>query len=338
MKGIVIFSSLAIGLILGFWPAISKPKPLLWKLIVILLITTGALITLLPPLGAGPSYAMALREQGFRNEMPVIGTLESKGNDSYTISQLGQSAVTLEINGIIDGNPEKGDVLIANLLPGDEGFSHNEVVSVNPFLHFSYIPSLDERIKIMNFHVPMAWVSVLAYMVAMVFSLMYLRKRDFRYDLYASSSAALGLIFTILATVTGMLWAKFNWGSFWNWDPRQTSIFVLMLIYAAYFALRSAIDKEDLKAKLSSVYAIIAFVTVPFFVFILPRITEGLHPGSADSGSAGPLVSSKPGMLDSGLLYGFGMTMAGFTLLYFWLMNLHIRMKSAVYEIMSKRS
>ena len=122
-----------------------------------------------------------------------------------------------------------------------------------------------------------------------------------------------------------MLWAKFNWGHFWNWDPRETSIFILLMVYLAYFALRSSLDNAELKARLSAVYAIIAGVAAPFLMFILPRLTAGLHPGSADDTNAGPVLSTQPGMLDSSLLYSFGLGLFAFTLLFFYLLNLSVR-------------
>ena len=125
-------------------------------------------------------------------------------------------------------------------------------------------------------------------------------KKDFNYELKSIASAELGFLFCILATVTGAIWAKFNWGSFWNWDPRQTSIFILLMIYSAYFVLRSSISEKVKRARISSVYSILAGVTVPFFIFILPRITSGLHPGSkGDTEGAGPIVQFKmaPNML-----------------------------------------
>ncbi len=132
------------------------------------------------------------------------------------------------------------------------------------------------------------------------------------------------MIFCILATVTGAVWSKFAWGSFWSWDPRQTSIFALMLIYGALFALRSAIEQDEKRAVLSSVYSIIAFVTVPFFIFIMPRIMKGLHPGSADDSTAGPVVNFK---MDSNMYLIFVLSLIGFTILYFWMWRVGYRLQ-----------
>lgn len=183
---------------------------------------------------------------------------------------------------------------------------------------FPIVPGLEDKARILFFHVPMAWVTVVAFMVAMVFGIKYLAKRNMDDDTKSVASAGLGLLFCILATTTGSLWAKFSWGSFWNWDPRETSIFILLLIYGAYFALRSALETEEKRATLSAVYSIIAGVTVPFFIFIMPRLVESLHPD--------PLVNNR-GKIDMNgtMLVIFLSSLAGFTALYFWLWNLKVR-------------
>jgi heme exporter protein C len=132
--------------------------------------------------------------------------------------------------------------------------------------------------RIVFFHVPTAWVCVIAFLVSCVFSVRYLITRNADDDIRAAVSARLGLIFAVLATVTGAIFARIMWNAYWNWDPRQTSIFILLLIYFAYFALRSAVPDPERRASLSAVYAILAFVTVPFLIFIVPRIYWSLHP------------------------------------------------------------
>jgi heme exporter protein C len=131
-------------------------------------------------------------------------------------------------------------------------------------------------------HVPTAWVSVLAFTVSAIFSGLYLWRGRPDYDDYALAAAECGFMFTVLATVTGAIFSQVVWGVYWNWDPRQTSIFVLLLIYAALFALRSAIDDVSRRRQLSAVYSLFAFVTVPFLVFIAPRLSDStLHPNCA---------------------------------------------------------
>src|SRR3990172_6137924 len=181
------------------------------------------------------------------------------------------------------------------------------------WFEFPVIPGLEEKARNIIFHVPTAWTTVVAFLTSMWFGIQYLRKRDLDDDTKSEAAAGLGLMFCILATITGALWAKFNWGSFWNWDPRETSIFVLLLIYGAYFALRSAIDSEETRARLSAVYSILAGLTVPFFIFVLPRLVPSLHPSDS--------VISKNLKFTMGpeVRTIFFSSLAAFTVLYFWI-------------------
>ena len=139
---------------------------------------------------------------------------------------------------------------------------------------------LGEASRILYFHVPVAWVSVVAFIVAGIQSIMLLtsdKKRDVR-EYMAYNAALSGMFFTIITVITGSVWAKLSWGSYWNWDPRETSIVVLMLIYIAYLSLYSSLKENPNRGGISAVYLIIAMVTMPFLVFIIPRIYPSLHP------------------------------------------------------------
>jgi heme exporter protein C len=173
--------------------------------------------------------------------------------------------------------------------------------------------------RIFFFHVPVAWVAVLAFLMSFVFSWLYLKSKDISYDAKASTASRLGLLFVLLATFSGSIFAKSTWGSFWNWDPRETSIFILLLIYGAYFALRSAVESEERKAALSSVYAIMAFFTVPFLVFVVPRIYQSLHPTDSVLDVKMKLQMPLP------ILITFLASLLGFTFLFLWLFRLERR-------------
>ena len=193
------------------------------------------------------------------------------------------------------------------------------LVILAAFLWAPLAGGLGEYTRIFYFHVPVAWLAVLSFLISAVYSLRYIRFRQIKADLVAEAANRLGLIFAFLATVSGSIWAKVSWGAFWNWDPRETSIFILLLIYAAYFALRSAIDQTERKAMLSSVYSILAFVTVPFFVFIIPRIYASLHPD--------PLINPQGKIhLEVRMLITFISSLAGFTALYFWILVRNINL------------
>ena len=175
--------------------------------------------------------------------------------------------------------------------------------------------------RIVFFHVPTAWVATLSFLVSFVTSIQYLRTRDPRWDVRARASASLGIVFTILATVTGSIFARIMWGSYWNWDPRETSITFLLLIYAAYFALRAAVPDPERKAALAAVYAILAFVTVPFLVFVVPRIYWSLHPDT--------IINTQGTIkMDSRMFRVFMASLAGFTGLGVWLYDLECRIEA----------
>ncbi len=175
-----------------------------------------------------------------------------------------------------------------------------------------------ETSRIMLFHVPQAWVATLAFLISMITSLMYLKQRRISADILAVTAAELGFLFCILATVTGSIFAKVTWGSFWNWDPRETSIVILLMIYGAYFALRSAVPDPDRKRVFSAAYSILAFATVPFLIFILPRITVSLHPEDT-------MNPVRPKM-DPNFLITFLASFVAHTGLFTWMLNLKYRL------------
>jgi heme exporter protein C len=175
-----------------------------------------------------------------------------------------------------------------------------------------------ETSRILFFHVPQAWVATLSFLLSMIASCMYLAKRRVKADHLALSAAEMGLLFCILATASGSIFAKATWGSFWNWDPRETSIVILLMIYGAYFALRSAVPDPEKRRVFAAVYSILAFVTVPFLVFVVPRITASLHP-------EGTMNPANPGM-DPKTLKVFLGSLFAYTGLFVWMLRLKMRL------------
>jgi heme exporter protein C len=181
------------------------------------------------------------------------------------------------------------------------------------------VPLLGETTRVLYFHIPSAWIAVLALAWSMLHSALYLARRRIDHDHHAVAAAEIGLVFCVLATVSGSIWAKAMWGSYWNWDPRETSIFFVLLIYAAYLALRSAVEGEERRARLSAIYSVVAFVTVPFLIFVVPRIYFSLHPD--------PIINEQGRIdMDPRIRISFLAMLIGFTGLYAWMQWLRVRL------------
>jgi heme exporter protein C len=180
---------------------------------------------------------------------------------------------------------------------------------------------LGETGRILYFHVPNAWASFVAFLAAGIWSLKFLfagrRPSD---DRAAQAAVEIGLLFAVLATLSGAIWARVQWGAFWNWDPRQTSITLALLFYGAYLALRGAIEDRDTRARLGAAYAVLGLVVAPFLYFVLPRLAEfTLHPEPVVNPS-GKIEMERPMLL---VLLGGA---ACFTVLFFWLHKLRCRL------------
>ncbi|MEM2793275.1 MAG: cytochrome c biogenesis protein CcsA, partial [Candidatus Methanomethylicia archaeon] len=131
--------------------------------------------------------------------------------------------------------------------------------------------------RILYVHVPPAWISYLSMGFSLVSSIVYLARRSVKADAIALSSMRIGLPLSWVAIVTGSLWANITWGEYWSWDPRETTTLILALAFTGYFALRWSIPDIERKRRVSAMYAIASFITVPlsYYSAILWRT---LHP------------------------------------------------------------
>ncbi len=199
-------------------------------------------------------------------------------------------------------------------------FLYMSLVIVLSFVYPPPLPGLDwaDASRIFYFHVPQALVSFVAFAIAMVYSIIYLRTRKISADSKAALAAEFGMVFCILATLSGAVFARVAWGSFWNWDPRETSILLLLVIYGAYFALRQSIAQPERRASFSAVYSILAFVTVPFLGFIVPRIYDSLHPENT-------LVSQGGINVEGYVAFIFFSSLFCFLCLFIWLFKIGTR-------------
>jgi heme exporter protein C len=178
---------------------------------------------------------------------------------------------------------------------------------------------LNESIRNLYFHVPMWFGMIFLLLGSCISSIMYLKKGESRLDRYAAQSANSGIVFGILGLLTGMIWAKYTWGSYWSGDPKQNASAISMLIYLAYFVLRGSLEDPQKKARVSAVYNIFAFAMLIPLLFILPRLTDSLHPGNGGN----PGFNSYD--LDANMRKVFYPAVIGWALLGFWITDLRKR-------------
>lgn len=187
------------------------------------------------------------------------------------------------------------------------------------------VPRLDilnETIRALYFHVPMWFAMVFVYCISVYYSIVYLRNPLRQSDVKASAYAHVGTAFGIFGIITGMFWANYTWGSPWHGDPKQNGAAIALLIYLAYFVLRGSLDNEEQRARLSAVYNIFAFAAMIPLIFIIPRLTSSMHPGSGGN----------PGFnmydLDSGMRIVFYPAIAGWFLIGIWVATIRIRTRN----------
>lgn len=176
------------------------------------------------------------------------------------------------------------------------------VVLVLVFFVVPPAEGLGDYVRLAFFHIPVAWVAVLAFFISAFEGGRFLQKGEMLADAKSAAAAQLGFVFVILATVSGAIFSRLTWGAYWNWDPRQTTIFVLLLIYGAYLTLRGAMPAGRKRAKAAAVYALFSFLTVPFLVFIIPRLYFSLHPSPVINGSGLAMDTLMLGVLMAALV------------------------------------
>src|SRR5258707_13655543 len=140
--------------------------------------------------------------------------------------------------------------------------------------------------RIFYFHVACAWAGLTAFMICFMANLLYVWKRQEKYDWLGVSCAEVGTAFTTVVLITGPIWAKPAWGIYWTWDARLTSTFVLWLLYVSYLLLRTLVEEPDRRALLSSLFGIFAFIDVPL-VFFSIRWWRTQHPQPVIMGGQG---------------------------------------------------
>jgi len=173
--------------------------------------------------------------------------------------------------------------------------------------------------KIFYFHVPCAWITYLAFGIAAISSILYLIRNNQVWDSIAYSSIELGTVFTTLVIVTGPLWARPTWGAYWVWDARLTTTLILWLIELSYLLLRAFVEEPEKAAKYGAVLALLGALDIPIIHYSVV-LWRGMHPVVMQSDAGG-------GGLPSEFFVALMISLATFTLLFFLLLTVRVRLE-----------
>lgn len=184
-----------------------------------------------------------------------------------------------------------------------------------------HLAILNESIRNTYFHVALWLAMTTLLFCSMVYSLLYLKGNDLKHDDIASELSKAGLFYGILGCLTGSLWANFTWGDPWPNDPKLNGAAVGILIYLAYLLLRSSFEDEQRRARIASVYNIFAFAVFIPLIYILPRLTDSLHPGSGGNSTFGSYD------MNNDMRKVFYPAIIGWILMGLWLSELRVRIK-----------
>ncbi|MFU8812910.1 MAG: cytochrome c biogenesis protein CcsA [Balneolaceae bacterium] len=201
------------------------------------------------------------------------------------------------------------------------------VISAGFLISIPRIPILEETARNLFLHVPMWFTMMIAFAMAFYFSVRYLNDEQMRWDRKAETATAVGLIFGVCGLLTGSLWARFTWGTWWTFaEPRMNLSALAMMIFVAYFILRSAFNDPEKRAKISAVYNIFGVTTIPFLLYIIPRQLPSLHPGAEGNPAFSDLTAPE-------LRFVFYPAVIGFIGLAMWMMDILNRYKNLQYRI-----
>lgn len=194
-----------------------------------------------------------------------------------------------------------------------------EDLNARPGITFPFRNILQESIRNTYFHVSLWFALIFLLGAAVYHAIQYNRTQNIESDIKSAAFTQVGLLFGILGLVTGAVWAEYTWGKFWSWDVKQNSTAIALLIYAAYFVLRNSLEDEDRRARISAVYSTFAYVALIILLYVIPRMTDSLHPGNGGN----------PGLggedLDSTMRMVFYPAIIGWILVGTWISNLSIR-------------
>jgi heme exporter protein C len=172
--------------------------------------------------------------------------------------------------------------------------------------------------KVFYFHVAAGWAGMLGFLVAAVAAIIYLSTGENRWDVLSHSSVEVGMLFALINVVTGSIWARPIWNTWWTWDPRLTTVTIMLLIFAAYFILRSGIDDPLRRARFASVYTIVGFLSIPL-TFFSARMFRTIHPiiiGAGQISGSSPFGTTGAFDMSTRMLQTFLLSLLAFSVVF----------------------
>lgn len=201
------------------------------------------------------------------------------------------------------------------------------VILVGFLMPIPDIPILEQSARNLFLHVPMWFTMAVCFGAGLVYSIKYLNHPDPITDHKAETATQVGLMFGICGLLTGAVWARFTWGTWWTFaEPRMNLSALGMMIYVAYFVLRTAFDNPEKRAKIAAVFNVFAATTIPFLLYIIPRQLPSLHPGAEGNPAFSEITAPE-------LRYIFYPAVVGFIGLAIWISNILNRYKKVKLEL-----
>lgn len=194
------------------------------------------------------------------------------------------------------------------------------------------IPVLEESARNLFLHVPMWFTMSVCFAAGLYYSIKYLNSPNLETDRKAETATQIGLLFGICGLLTGSVWARFTWGTWWTFaEPRMNLSALGMMIYVAYFVLRTAFDNPEKRAKIAAVFNVFAATTIPFLLYIIPRQLPSLHPGAEGNPAFSEITAPE-------LRYIFYPAIIGFIALAVWLNDITNRYKKVKHQLEQQRT
>lgn len=201
-------------------------------------------------------------------------------------------------------------------------------VIAGQFVKVPELPLIHETIRNLFYHVCMWFSMFTMFGTSLVYSVKYLSGAKQNDDIMASESVYNGIFFGLMGLITGSVWARFTWGDFWTNDPQLNGAAVSMMAYLAYAILRSSIDEKAMRARISAVYNIFAFMLLVIFLGVLPRLADSsLHPG------AGRGDTSTQMDLDPNMRMVFYPAVIGWLIVAFWVLQIRARKRRLLQNV-----